>query len=222
MSIEAACTIVVGFSRTYFLKEFTGSHPLPLFVHVHAAIFTSWLLLFVAQTALVARGRLDLHRRLGVAGAVLAATMLIVGVGTAIASAKIGYRGIPGQEFPNAEGFLLVSLRDIAVFSTFVGLGLWRRASPPVHKRLMLVAVLGGLVPPGVARLPLVSSFPPAIGLVLLLFQLAGPVYDFARYRRVHPVYVWGGLFSMLTIPPILEPIAMGHAWQAAARFLVG
>jgi hypothetical protein len=221
MSIVAACTIITGFLRTY-TKALQTSPALPLFVHVHAAVFVSWLVLFVAQSILVARGRLDLHRRFGVAGAVLAATMLIVGVGTAIASAKIGYRGIPGQEFPNAEGFLLVSLRDITIFSIFVGLGLWRRATPPVHKRSMLVAVLGGLLPPGVARLPFVSSFLPAIGVVLLVFQLAGPAYDFAHYRRVHPVFVWGGLLSMLTIPPMLEPVAMSHAWQAMARFLVG
>ena len=220
MSIAASCTIVIGFSRTY-ARALHASPPLPGFVHLHAAVFTSWLVLFVVQASLVARGRIALHRRLGVAGMALAATMLLLGVFTAIQAARLGYLGVPGQEFPDAASFLLVPLRDITVFSTLVAFGLWNRGNPPAHKRAMLTAVLGGLMPPAAARLPLVDRFLPAIGLILLLFLLAGPLYDFLHFRRVHHVYVWGGLMSILTIPPILAPIAMGHAWHAVAHFLM-
>ena len=36
--------------------------------------------------------------------------MLVVGTVTAIAVARLGHRGIPGVEFPDAEGFLLLNL----------------------------------------------------------------------------------------------------------------
>ena len=221
MAIITACTIIAGFSRTYYLKALTGAPSLPLFVHVHAAIFTSWLVLLVVQTTLVARGRSDIHRRLGVAGAVLAALMISVGTVTAVTGARLGYRGIPGQEFPDAEGFMLVPLRDILVFATLIGAGLLARHNAPAHKRLMLTAAIGGLLPPAAARLPLVSSIPPLTGAVLLLLLLAGPLYDFVYHRRVHPVYVWGGLLSILTLPPVLAPIALGRAWHSIAHWLI-
>jgi hypothetical protein len=42
--------------------------PLPnLLVHIHGAVFSSWILLLIVQTPLVAGGRVDVHRRLSVA-----------------------------------------------------------------------------------------------------------------------------------------------------------
>jgi hypothetical protein len=37
-------------------------------IHLHGAVFSCWILLLVAQTSLVSAGRIDIHRRLGVAG----------------------------------------------------------------------------------------------------------------------------------------------------------
>lgn len=110
-------------------RRSAGAPLLPFSVHLHAAVFTSWLVLFVVQTSLVRHGRVDPHRQLGAAGAVLAATMLIVG-------------------------------------------------------------------------LALTIGFPQVIGGIILLFVLSGPVYDWVRYRRVYAVYVWGGILTMLTLPP--------------------
>jgi hypothetical protein len=44
----------------------------PLIVHFHAVAFVGWLSLFTAQVLLIRTARADIHRRLGVAGAVLA------------------------------------------------------------------------------------------------------------------------------------------------------
>src|SRR5687767_15519245 len=94
MAVAAAATVFFGFAPTYYLKSFTHtavyptglpvSPSLPALVHVHALVFTAWILLFLVQTALIAADRPRLHRRLGVAGAVLAFVMVIVGVMTAI------------------------------------------------------------------------------------------------------------------------------------------
>jgi hypothetical protein len=222
MAIAAICAIVAGFSRTYYLAFLTGGPPIPIFVHIHAATFTLWLGLYLAQTQLIAHHRVDIHRRLGKAGALLCALMLIVGTITAITAAKHGYRGVPGQLFEDSEGFLIVPLRDIAVFSTLVAAGLYLRSNVAAHKRLMQTAVIGGLLPPGTARLPVVHSIPSLIGVVLLLFLLAGPLYDLIHFRRVHPAYIWGGLLSFLTLAPMLEPIALTQTWHGAARWLMG
>lgn len=46
---------------------------------VHGVTALAWLLLFVTQALLVARRRVDLHRRLGWAGPVIAALVLLFG-----------------------------------------------------------------------------------------------------------------------------------------------
>lgn len=222
LAIFASAAIIIGFSHSYYLKEFTGAPPLPLFVHVHAAIFTSWLVLFITQTTLIARHRVDLHRKLGLAGGALAAVMVIVGLTTAILAAKSGYVGTPALKAPNAESFLIVPLRDMLVFSIFVGTALYFRRNPQRHKRLMLLALLGGLLGAGVTRLPVASHHPPAIGVIMLAFLLACPLYDFARHRRVYPSYILGAIVSLVLVPPVLVPLAgTSHSWKVFAEWIM-
>src|SRR5688572_432264 len=73
MAVAMAATVFVGFSSSYYLRFFdTGPQstvsggPFTTLVHVHGALFTAWVLLFVLQTALVASRRVAVHRRLGV------------------------------------------------------------------------------------------------------------------------------------------------------------
>jgi hypothetical protein len=56
---------------------------LPALVHAHGLVMTLWIVLFLTQVSLVAARRVDLHRRLGMAGALLAAIVVIVGIATA-------------------------------------------------------------------------------------------------------------------------------------------
>ena len=65
MAAVALIAVLVGFARTYFLAGLFRA-PLPnMLVHIHAAAFTSWIVLLIAQISLVAARRVDLHRRLG-------------------------------------------------------------------------------------------------------------------------------------------------------------
>lgn len=221
MAIVTAATIVTGFAHTYLPKVVTGVPALPPIVHLHAAIFSCWLVFFVAQTTLILTGRTAIHRRLGVAGVVLASLMLVVGTATAIAVARLGHRGIPGVEFPDAEGFLLLNLGSITVFATLVGFGWYFRRNAQTHKRLMLMATVGGLVGPGVSRLPFASGRPPVIGVLALAFLLAGPVYDLVTRRRVHPAYLWGGLLAIAAIPPVVALESATAAWHSIASWLL-
>ena len=68
----------IGFARTYYLKTVFNPDPLPsLLVHVHGLLMTAWVVLFVVQIWLVRSHRVSLHRRLGVAGVVLAVAVAI-------------------------------------------------------------------------------------------------------------------------------------------------
>src|SRR6267143_5875011 len=78
-SIMALCmlgTVFAGFARTYYLAGVFHA-PLPsLIIHLHGAAFSCWILLLVTQTSLVSAGRVDIHRRLGIAGFLLACLMV--------------------------------------------------------------------------------------------------------------------------------------------------
>jgi hypothetical protein len=77
LSLLMLLAVFVGFSRSYYLKGLYGTPALPTLFHVHGFLFTLWMLLLVVQTGLIASRRTDVHRRLGVAGGVLALLMTV-------------------------------------------------------------------------------------------------------------------------------------------------
>ena len=221
MAIVTAVTILAGFSSTYVPKLVAGAPALPWIIHLHAVVFTSWLAFYVTQTSLVLTGRTAVHRRLGVAGVALAALMLIVGSATAITVARLGDRGIPGVEFPDVEGFLLLNLAAVGVFTILVAAGWYFRRNAQAHKRLMLMATASGLVGPGVGRLPFASGKPPVIGLIVLAFLFAGPVYDLVTRRRVHQAYLWSVPLAFLAIPPVVASLSATAMWHRIASMML-
>ncbi|HEX7956980.1 MAG TPA: hypothetical protein VF508_08565, partial [Pyrinomonadaceae bacterium] len=56
-------TVFAGFSRSYYLRPYFETKSLGALLHLHGVVFTSWLVLLLAQTLLVASGRTRLHRR---------------------------------------------------------------------------------------------------------------------------------------------------------------
>jgi FtsH-binding integral membrane protein len=216
MAVVMTVTILAGFSNTY-LPRLAAGQPVLAIIHLHALVFTSWLALFVVQTTLVRTGRIAVHRRLGVAGVALAALMLVLGVATGLAVTRQGSRGIPGVEFPDPEGFLLLNLAAAAVFAVLVGAGWHFRRDLQTHKRLMLMATAGTLIGPGVSRLPFASGRPAVIGILAMAFLLAGPVYDLVTRRRVHPAYLWSGLLAFAATPPVVAQLGATAAWHSIA-----
>jgi hypothetical protein len=216
MSLIVALTVFAGFSRSYFLKGFFGARPLTPFFHLHGAVFTGWILLFVTQSALVRAGRIDIHRRLGVAGAVLAPIMVVIGVMAAIDAARRGFTPTDGE---SPLTFFVIPLTDLLVFAVLVSAGIWLRRKPEDHKRLMLMATLG-ILTPAIARLPGVSSAgPPAfLGLTDLLI-VACMVYDKIAHGRIHRAFLWGGLFIIVS-QPLRFLLAGTSAWLTFARWM--
>jgi hypothetical protein len=223
MAIAMAVTVFAGFSPTYYLRLFDGGPrstlsggPFTALVHMHAALFTAWVCLFVVQTLLVAGRRVSLHRRLGAAGAVLAAVMVVVGTSAAIATVKRG-AAPPGVD-PLA--FLIIPLGDMVLFAGFVTAAVVLRRNREAHKRLMLLAYASILVA-AVARLPgMVQLGPPAFFGVALLFIVAGAAYDLFSRGRIHKVYLYGGGLFALSVPARLA-FSGTDAWREIALTLI-
>jgi hypothetical protein len=200
MAVVPAVVIVVGFANTYGPKVISGSTPVPPIIHLHAVLFTCWLVLFIAQALLVARGQVLAHMRLGIAGMVLAGLMLATGLAAAIGAARAGHK--------------------VCVFSALVAAGWWWRRRPQAHKRLMLSATVAGLMPPGISRLPGVAGHDQAIAGLVMAFLLVGPVYDLATRKRIHPAYA-GLLLAILIVPPVVLQLSGTEAWHAVAAWMM-
>jgi uncharacterized membrane protein YozB (DUF420 family) len=216
MAIAAALTVFIGFAPSYYLNGTFGGRPLTTLVHVHGAIATAWILLFLTQTSLIAAKRTDLHRRLGVAGALLAVLLLVVGYLTAVEAARLGVTP-PGGPPPMA--FLAVPTGTLVVFAILVGAGLAQRRRSETHKRLMLLATIS-ILTPAIARMRYIWEGGPLLPIGgTCLFVVACLVYDRLAHGRVHPAFLWGGIFVMATLP---ARFALGQtdAWLAVARWM--
>jgi hypothetical protein len=224
MAVVMGVTVFAGFAATYYLRLLSGGPkatlsggPFTTLVHIHGALFTAWVLLFIVQTVLVASRRVAVHRRLGVAGAVLAAAMVAAGTSIAIYTAARG-SGPPGM---TPVAFLAIPLFDMVLFSGFVSAALAMRRNKEAHKRLMLLAYVC-IITAAIARLPAVLPLgPPAFFGLSLLFVVVGAIYDFVSRGRVHKVYLWGGAIIVVSVPLRLA-IANTGAWQAFAKMLTG
>ncbi len=216
MGVAAAVTVFVGFAPTYFLKNVMGGPPLTPLRHVHGFLFTSWIVLFILQTSLIAARRTDVHRRLGVVGGVLAAAMVVAGTTLAV---EVVRRGVAPPGLPPPLQFFAVPLFDVLMFAGLVGAGLWFRRKPETHKRLMLLATIG-LLDAAIARWPYVAGTGPLVFFGLTdLFIAAGWLYDLKTRGKVHSAFLWGGL-ALIASQPLRLAIASTDAWLAFARWV--
>jgi hypothetical protein len=209
--------VVIGFAPTYYLKAAYGTPPLSPLYHLHGALFSLWMVLIIAQPALAAARRLDLHMKVGAAGAVLVALMVPVALAVTI---DLGRRGTAPPGIPPLS-FLIVPFATVIVFPLLIGAAFWWRKSPEIHKRLMLIGTLE-LVPAGFGRWPALANTGP-LGFFGLtdLFIVAMLGYDLAMRGRPHQATVWGGLFLIGT--QVGRVVISGtEPWLAFAGWLVG
>jgi hypothetical protein len=217
MSIAAVITVFAGFAPTYYLRPYFNTAPLIPLLHLHGIVFTSWLVLFLIQTTLVAAHRTDIHRRLGILGGVVAALMIVIGPTTAVIRASQGATPVPGV---SPLSFLVVPLGDMFVFAILVGAGFYFRRRPDVHKRLMLLATIS-ILAAAIARLPfaIMRAGPPAFFGFTDLFVLACIGYDLITLKRVHRATVLGALL-IIASQPLRLMLGGTHVWLAFAGWL--
>jgi hypothetical protein len=219
LALACALTTFIGFAPSYFMRsaELTALRPL---YQIHGALFTSWMLLLAVQTSLVAGRRTDIHRRLGILVAVVAALVFIVGVTVSIETLQRN-----GGPIPDPRVFLSIPLGDIIVFGALVSVALLRRADTETHKRLMMLATIS-LLTAAVARFFIYTGLAgnDPSGVLWFFggtdaFVLALALYDYASRGRIHPATLWGGA-AVVVFKPALLLLAFTPPWQAFAAAL--
>jgi FtsH-binding integral membrane protein len=203
MALVMAGLVVSGFSRTVDANLIHANPARPWLLWVHATAFSTWVVFFIAQTALVRLRRVSVHRFLGWFGAALATLMVGVGVTVAVVMARFDGRVL---HQPNADAFLSIPFCDMIIFGVCMALAIYWRKKPEFHRRLIFIASCQ-LMDAAVGRFDFVFNhnlFYPALDLLIVLGMVRDRVVD----GRVHKVYLY-------TLPPmiVIQSLAV-YAWR--------
>ena len=217
--------------------------PLTALVAAHGIVSLSFLLFFLTQVTLVAIGRTDVHRRFGPVGPVLAAVMILLTYAMSLETARRGYDlsgdlqrlELGGQSLPpdalrhleTDRGIgLAVNVSQVVSFGILVGAGIWYRRRPGVHKRLMLLAMLGVLTGPPFAHL---FGHWSALGAVVWIVQLpvtilllsVSAIHDRLTEGRVHPVSLWVPILLFIWFGVWISVVGSSPSWQRLTASLL-
>jgi hypothetical protein len=208
--------------------------PFPLVMHMHAVAMGSFLLLLLAQTTMVATGRNELHKQVGVAAFILVPVLVLVGIvlaptmyyqtWNALQTAPAGARAQLQQVLSIRENILLLQLSAGLLFGTFIAIALSARGrNSGLHKRMMILATAVPLAA-SIDRMWWLPSSLPASPWATDLWILAAVspmfLWDVVRNRRVHEAY---GIWLAIYIPVALLVTAAWDKpwWHATARAIM-
>jgi hypothetical protein len=207
MGLAFVVIAMVGFIPSY-RDMFAGVFPIHWFAHVHGAIMSLWLLVFITQSFLIAKRRLVIHRRLGIFSVILA---FLVWTSMGIAS----FRGLYAYN-PPIDNFLydvlIMELYAMFLFGLFFTWAMVVRKKGAAHKRLVFFSTIV-LLQAAVDRIPWLR-----IGLsmfvyldILLLLMLW---YDWKTLKRIHQLTLTG--ICIILVAQICATMLWGSpAWHA-------
>jgi len=212
-------SVFLGFAHSYYLAGIFKA-PLPnLLIQIHGAVFSLWILFLLTQTSLVAIGRTDVHRRLGLLGFGLACLMVVLGV---MAATDHLIRGsASGQAGVAARAFYTVTLSTMLSFSILIYLAFLQRYNSSAHKRLILIATIA-ICDAAFQRWPISHAHwgeqtAALVCTVPLLLLIAA--YDYWSLGRVHRATIWASIL-VVGLQQIRDPIGRSPLWQMFAAWV--
>ena len=225
MALFMLVLMFVAFAPSFYLRDIVPSYPrpnptLPPSVIAHGILFTLWMLVFFAQTQLVANRRVDLHMKLGKASMLLA--LLIIPFMYLIGVWQVERGNTP--PFTTPLDWTILPLSAIPVYAVLVWTGWTRRKQAQWHKRAMLGAAIIVVAGPSIGRLPIAppifAGFAIQMFLSLALF-VPLILWDRRSLGHIHPA-TWLG-FGLMAVSVIVSVAAIGTGtWAPIARQLPG
>ncbi len=136
----------VGFQMFYLHgKAFPNREitpPIRCLVIAHGIMMAVWMVFSLVQPMLVAMGLRKLHMFTGRLGALVALLIVPLGLAVGIQSARVAPPGFSLMGF-NAKEFMSVPVCSMIFFAIFVGIAIWKRRVPAIHRNAILTANLG-------------------------------------------------------------------------------
>jgi hypothetical protein len=232
LAVAMLTLVVVGFARTFYLRPLFGaidgptrSPELPWHLLVHGLVMTSWFALVVAQTLLIVNRNTALHRRIGIAGAALAALVVVASMFTVVEF--VVRREAVGMAITEQQQPVVIgdTLNMLVYFPLFVAGALYFRGKPEAHKRLMLVSCVVMLDPVAARFFTLFSiaglrDYAAVLRAPVPLLALALLAYDLASRKRPHWATVCGLVWVALSRGPFSRWLYFNPAADAYVDWL--
>lgn len=218
MSLVMTGLVVWGFSHTVGPNLFHAKPAKPLLLWMHGAAFSTWMVLFIAQSGLVRIRKVSIHRTLGWFGAALAATMFALGLAVAV---YLSRWDIVVLHQPDVPQFLSIPFFDMAVFGTCMALAILLRKKPDFHRRLVFLATCE-LMDAGIGRFDFWFNHN-IFYIGVDLFIIAGMIRDQIVDGRVHKVYLYA-LPVMIVGQTVTVYVWRANPawWQAVTHAILG
>lgn len=187
-------------------------------IHLHAAIFVAWMLVYISQAAMVATGRTATHLKMGpwFAGFGFAAALFGLFVAGKLA-VRLGERS---GDFEKAASFVFFPFIDMVYLAGFLAAAVAFRKRPEIHKRAMFLATfsiavvgLGRLIGKTGIENPLIWQ---PLNLAPLAIALA---FDAAVCRKVYAVMVAGLIVHLIRLNA--ESFVATEWWLPVGRALI-
>jgi len=172
---------------------------------------TAWFVWLIVQASLVNVNRIDVHRRIGMLGAVIGAALIPAGLMATLQFVpRLPEIGLPFEQAPWFITWVVwANFHMLLGFVAFLATALMLRRRTDIHKRLMLLATIS-LMPPPLARIAqnlgwMLEQETTFVAVTSLLLLVPILIYDLATARRVHSATAIGGLcFLLVVFGPIL------------------
>jgi hypothetical protein len=215
--------VAVGFAPSFYFRYArdvvgTPTRPLPMYLTLHGIVLSSWYLLYLTQTCLIATKRVDIHRVAGLAGAVIA--ILLVGVSLNVVLRAPARNLAAGASIAQISLMVIGDIAILLLFAALVTFGFLLRRRKEFHKRLMTLASVS-IVAPAIARWPgAEAALPLSVVAPQLSFCAALIVHDMVTMRRVHPATTWG-VAAYLLVAASSVPLAVSDLGHRLVNALV-
>lgn len=211
MSLVLAALVISGFSRTVTANLFHANPPRPLLLWIHGAAFSTWVVFFIAQSALVRARKVSVHRLLGRFGAGLAAVMVVLGFTIAVVMTRFDTVVLHQK---GVDAFLSIPFADMIIFGSCMAMAIHWRKKPEYHRRLVFIATCQ-LMDAAIGRFDFMfdhNLFFPALDCLILL----GMARDWLVDERVHKVYLYA-LPAMIVVQSFAT-----YAWRVNPGWWAG
>jgi hypothetical protein len=218
-SIAMAVLSVWAFSHTVDARLLHANPPRPLLLWFHAVLFSAWIVLFIAQSALVRVRKVRVHRTLGWFGAALAAAMVVSGFIVSVVMLRFEMTGALNRN--KVASFLSILWFDMIIFGACIALAIYFRKRPEYHRRLVFMASCQ-LMQATFVRFHYIGYhdlFYPALDVLIMAGMLRDRVVD-GRVNKIY-LYVFPAMIVLQAWATYLERTDPSW-WQAATQAILG
>lgn len=218
MALAMSAFVFGGFGMTYISPLATGTFPpAPPVVHLHGAVFFSWMALLIGQSLLVNIRNVRLHRSLGTFGIALAGWVVFTGILIMLVAAS--NTTLSG----NGPGVFYLSVVAPPSFGILFAMAIRAVRTPEVHRNLILIATISILMPGinrvymnglGIDRVPFVETY-----MTMNVFLAAILLHERRTAGSISRATLIGA--AIVVVPQLLlYPIASTRAWEQFVFFL--